>query len=44
MDHDIIIAEQSPKGRFLRDTEEIGSGSQKTVYKAYDLERGCEVA
>ncbi|CAG9333752.1 unnamed protein product [Blepharisma stoltei] len=44
MDCDIIVVERSPKGRFIRDKEELGCGAQKKVYKAYDLERGSEVA
>ncbi|CAG9324832.1 unnamed protein product [Blepharisma stoltei] len=44
MDCDITVAERSPKGRFIRNKEELGSGAQKQVYKAYDLERGNEVA
>ena len=38
------IVEESPKGRFQRFEEELGSGSQKKVYLAYDTDTGCEVA
>jgi len=38
------IVEYSPKGRFVRFNEELGSGAYKTVYKAYDNETGWEVA
>ena len=38
------VIEESPKGRFQRFEEELGSGSQKHVYLAYDTDTGCEVA
>ena len=38
------VVEESPKGRFQRFEEELGSGSQKRVYLAYDTDTGCEVA
>ena len=38
------VIEESPKGRFQRFEEELGSGSQKRVYLAYDTDTGCEVA
>ena len=38
------IVEESPKGRFQRFEEELGSGSQKKVYLAYDTDTGREVA
>ena len=38
------IIEESPKGRFQRFEKELGSGSQKKVYLAYDTDTGCEVA
>ena len=39
-----IIVEKSPKGRFHRFNEELGSGAQKRVYLAYDYDNGREVA
>ena len=38
------VIEESPKGRFQRFEEELGSGSQKRVFLAYDTDTGCEVA
>ena len=38
------VVEESPKGRFQRFEEELGSGSQKKVYLAYDTDTGREVA
>ena len=38
------IVEKSPKGRFHRFNEELGSGAQKRVYLAYDYDNGREVA
>ena len=38
------VVEESPKGRFQRFAQELGSGSQKRVYLAYDTDTGCEVA
>ena len=38
------VIEESPKGRFQRFDQELGSGSQKRVYLAYDTDTGCEVA
>mmetsp|Transcript_20462 Transcript_20462/g.17822 ORF Transcript_20462/g.17822 Transcript_20462/m.17822 type:complete len:162 (+) Transcript_20462:51-536(+) len=38
------IVEQSPRGRFIRFNEELGSGAYKTVFKGYDNETGCEIA
>ena len=38
------VIEESPKGRFQRFEEELGSGSQKKVYLAYDTDTGREVA
>ena len=38
------VVEESPKGRFQRFEEELGSGSQKRVFLAYDTDTGCEVA
>jgi len=38
------VVEKSPRGRFVRSNEVIGSGSQKVVYKGQDREQGCEVA
>jgi len=37
------IVEKSPKGRYGRFCEEIGKGSFKTIYKAYDYDEGKEV-
>lgn len=39
-----VVVEQSPKGRFQRFNEVLGSGSQKSVYLAYDYDNGREVA
>lgn len=36
--------EVSPKGRFKRFEEELGSGAYKTVFKAIDQDTGREVA
>jgi nitrous oxide reductase len=36
--------EISPKGRFQRFSEELGSGAYKIVYRAVDIETGMEVA
>ena len=44
LDIDRKIVEESPKGRFQRFEEELGSGSQKKVYLAYDTDTGREVA
>ena len=38
------VVEESPKGRFQRLEEELGAGSQKKVFLAYDTETGREVA
>jgi len=38
------VVEESPKGRFQRFEEELGSGSQKKVFLAYDTDTGREVA
>ena len=38
------VVEESPKGRFQRYEEELGAGSQKKVYLAYDTDTGREVA
>jgi len=38
------IVEHSPKMRFSRFNEQIGSGASKVVYKAVDNYTGCEVA
>ena len=39
-----LVVEESPKGRFQRFEEELGSGSEKRVFLAYDTDTGCEVA
>ena len=44
MDLERKVVEQSPKGRFQRFEEELGAGSQKKVFLAYDTETGREVA
>jgi WNK lysine deficient protein kinase len=44
MDMERKVVEESPKGRFQRFEEELGSGSQKKVYLAYDTDTGREVA
>ena len=36
--------EESPRGRFKRFCEELGSGAYKTVYRGIDHETGREVA
>jgi WNK lysine deficient protein kinase len=38
------VIETSPKGRFIRFTEELGRGAYKIVYKGIDLETGREIA
>lgn len=38
------VTEKSPKGRYHRFTEKIGSGAYKEVYKAYDIDLGIYVA
>ena len=38
------FVEKSPKQRFLRNSEEIGSGAYKKVYRGYDEETGAEIA
>lgn len=38
------IVETSPKGRFSRFKELVGTGAYKAVYKAVDNDTGCEVA
>uniref|UniRef100_A0A0E0R4J1 non-specific serine/threonine protein kinase n=2 Tax=Oryza TaxID=4527 RepID=A0A0E0R4J1_ORYRU len=43
-DEDPDVAEADPTGRYLRYREIIGSGSSKTVYKAFDAVDGIEVA
>ena len=40
----LLIVEKSPKGRYARFAEEIGKGSFKIIYKAYDYDEGKEVA
>jgi len=40
----LVIVEKSPKDRYGRFAEEIGKGSFKTIYKAYDYDEGKEVA
>ena len=44
IDFERRVVEESPKGRFQRFEEELGSGSQKKVYLAYDTDTGREVA
>ena len=44
LDFERKVVEESPKGRFQRFEEELGSGSQKKVYLAYDTDTGREVA
>lgn len=39
-----IVREKSPKGRYHRFDEKIGSGAYKEVYKAYDIDLGIYVA
>lgn len=41
---DRATIESSPKGRFKRFNEELGSGAYKTVYRAIDEDTGREVA
>lgn len=36
--------ENSPKGRYVRYQQKLGTGAYKTVYKAYDTVEGIEVA
>jgi len=43
-DNEIEVAEESPKGRFHRYYEELGSGAYKKVFKGYDNETGSEIA
>lgn len=38
------IVEKSPKGRFQRFNEELGSGAQKKVYMCFDYDNGRECA
>ena len=38
------VVEKSPKGRFQRFNEELGSGSQKKVYMCFDYDNGKECA
>lgn len=38
------IVELSPRGRFAKFNEELGSGAYKTVFRGYDYEEGKEVA
>jgi len=38
------IVERSPRGRYVRFAEKLGSGAYKTVYRAYDTIEGIEVA
>ena len=44
IDFERRVVEESPKGRFQRFEEELGSGSQKKVFLAYDTDTGREVA
>ncbi len=37
------VVEESPKGRFQRFDQELGSGSQKRVYLAYDTDTGLSL-
>jgi WNK lysine deficient protein kinase len=39
-----VLVEVSPKSRFQRYSEELGSGSYKKVYRGYDAETGAEIA
>lgn len=39
-----VKVEESPKGRFQRFSEQLGSGAYKTVYQGYDTETGAEIA
>ncbi|CAG9334949.1 WNK4_8 [Blepharisma stoltei] len=38
------VVEVSPKGRFFRFNDLLGSGAYKTVYRGLDNDQGCEVA
>jgi len=38
------IVERSPRDRYVRFAEKLGSGAYKTVYRAYDTIEGIEVA
>jgi serine/threonine protein kinase len=38
------ILEHSPKGRFVKFNDVIGTGAYKVVYRGYDNFNGCEVA
>ncbi|KAF0694362.1 Aste57867_14773 [Aphanomyces stellatus] len=36
--------EQSPRGIYVRFEQKLGTGAYKTVYKAYDIDQGIDVA
>ncbi|XP_009600371.1 probable serine/threonine-protein kinase WNK6 [Nicotiana tomentosiformis] len=42
--HQVDFVEKDPKGRYVRYSEVLGKGAFKTVYKAFDLLDGIEVA
>ncbi|KAJ8529311.1 hypothetical protein K7X08_036146 [Anisodus acutangulus] len=42
--HQVDYVEKDPKGRYVRFGEVLGKGAFKTVYKAFDLLDGIEVA
>ncbi|XP_006339737.1 probable serine/threonine-protein kinase WNK10 [Solanum tuberosum] len=42
--HQVDYVEKDPKGRYVRYSEVLGKGAFKTVYKAFDLLDGIEVA
>ncbi|XP_060218363.1 probable serine/threonine-protein kinase WNK10 [Lycium barbarum] len=42
--HQVDYIEKDPKGRYVRYSEVLGKGAFKTVYKAFDLLDGIEVA
>ncbi|CAK4764928.1 unnamed protein product [Aphanomyces euteiches] len=44
MDDGDKAVEQSPRGIYIRFEKKLGTGAYKTVYKAYDVDQGIDVA